>query len=82
MQRRLLLSNVATIVLFLLILGFGVLWVGAVSLRRQVEEGQKRLAVLVAKDINVQYDNAIKPMRLYAASLRRPLTRLLPRPGR
>ena len=64
MQRRLLLSNVVTTVLFLLILGLVALLVGTANLQRQVEEGHRRLAVLVAKDINAQYSYTVETVEL------------------
>ncbi|MFZ5917275.1 MAG: ATP-binding protein [Chloroflexota bacterium] len=64
LRRRLLLSNVVTTVFFMLVLGSVALGVGAASLQGQVEEAHRRLAVLVAKDINAQYSSTIEAVEL------------------
>jgi len=69
LRRRLLLSNVVTTVLFMLVLGSVALGVGAASLQDQVEEGQRRLAVLVAKDINAQYSSTVETVELLRRQL-------------
>ena len=69
MQRRLLLSNVVTTALFLLVLGLVTLWVGAANLRHQVEEGHRRLAVLLAKDIHAQYGHTVESVGLLRSRL-------------
>ncbi len=71
LQRRLLLSNTVTTALFLLILGLVAFWVGATNLQQQVEEGHRRLAVLLAKDINAQYGHIVESVGLLRGQLER-----------
>lgn len=69
LRNRLLLSSGLTVVVFLVLLGILSLAVGQASVQHEVERGNRRLAVLVAKDLDAQYYSMISNLRLLRRQL-------------
>ncbi|MDY7077784.1 MAG: PAS domain-containing protein [Chloroflexota bacterium] len=64
LQRRLISLNVVLMLSFLLLLSLLSLQIGWSGLRREVEQGNRWSAMLVAKDISAHYDVTISTVRL------------------
>lgn len=71
LQHRLLISGVATVLIFLTLLGVISLELSKTGIEHEVVEGNRRVAVLVAKDIHAEYDTIFDEIR----SLRHQLER-------
>ena len=63
LRRRLLVSSMVTTLVFLALLGYLSLRTGQAGVRREVEQGNRRLATFAAKDVSAQYDAIINDAR-------------------
>jgi signal transduction histidine kinase len=78
LRRRLLVSNVVTTLVFLAILGVLSFRIGRTSVQYEVNQGNKRLATLVAKDISMEYEMIIHHVQLFRDQMETlALTRML-----
>jgi len=76
LHRRLLVSFIATLSIFLTLLGYLSFRTGHTSVQHEVEQGNRRLAALAAKDISAQYDTIISNARLLRHELEAPAVTL------
>lgn len=65
LRRRLLVSSLVTMLFFLIVLGFLSFRTGQMGMRYEVNQRNAQLATLVAKEINVHFDNILANVRLF-----------------
>ncbi|MBC8263649.1 MAG: HAMP domain-containing protein [Anaerolineales bacterium] len=76
LRRRLLLSNIVTVVFFLGLLGALSFRAGQAGVRREVEQVNRKLAAIAAQDISAQYDTTVNNVRLFRRQLEDPAVTL------
>lgn len=77
LRYRLLVSSIATTVVFLTLLGYLSFRIGQASVRREVNQRNDQLSTLAAQDINAHFDNIWGNVRLFTYQLK-PSTNMLP----
>lgn len=65
LRRRLLVSSLVTLLFFLTLLGFLSFRIGQIGMRYEVNQRNAQLATLVAKEIDIHFDNILANVRLF-----------------